>query len=68
MAKIFTCRMTKTITFDMKADSLSQAHDWCATHDFEDVQKESTYWDIDYHESVGDLEDDGYVAVDISEE
>ena len=68
MAEIYTCKMTKTITFDIKADSMEEAQDWCATHDFEDVQKASSYWDVDYSESVSELEDDGYIAVDISEE
>lgn len=36
-------------------------------NDFEDVKKESEYWGVDYSESVSELEDDGYVAVDISE-
>lgn len=67
MAEIYTCKMTKTITFDIKADSMEEAQDWCATHDFEDVQKASSYWDVDYSENVSELEDDGYVAVDISE-
>ena len=66
MAEIYTCKMTKTMTFDIKANSMEEAYDWCATHDFEDVQKASTYWDVDYSESVSELEDDGYVAVDIS--
>lgn len=46
---------------------MEAAQNWCATHDFEDIIKESPYWDIDYLESVSKLEDDGYVAVDISE-
>ena len=66
MAEIYTCRMSKTIRFDIKANSMEEAQDWCATHDFEDVQNQSTYWDIDYSEEVSELEDDGYVAVDIS--
>ena len=65
-AKVYTCRMTKTMTFDIKANSMEEAQEWCATHDFEDVEKESTYWSVDYSEDVSDLEDDGYVAVDIS--
>ena len=40
MAEIYTCRMTKTMTFDIKANSMEEAQDWCATHDFEDVQKQ----------------------------
>ncbi|RHS68185.1 hypothetical protein DW954_02285 [Clostridium sp. AM45-5] len=67
IAEIYTCKMTKTITFDIKANSMEAAQNWCATHDFEDIIKESPYWDIDYLESVSKLEDDGYVAVDISE-
>ena len=66
MAEIYTCKMTKTMTFDMKTNSIEEARDWCATHDFEDVKKESEYWDINYSESVLELKDDGYVAVDIS--
>lgn len=66
MAEIYTCRMTKTLTFDIKANSMEEAQDWCATHDFEDVQNASTFWDADYSESVSDLEGDGYVAIDIS--
>lgn len=66
MAEIYTCKMTKTMTFDIKANSIEQAREWCATHDFEDVQKESSYWDVDYSESVSGLEDDEYVAIDIS--
>ena len=66
MAEIYTCKMTKTMTFDMKANSIEEARDWCVTHDFEDVKKESEYWDINYSESVLELKDDGYVAVDIS--
>lgn len=67
MAEIYTCRMTKTMTFDIKANSMEEAQEWCATHDFEDVEKESTYYDVDYSEDVSDFEDDVYVAVDISE-
>lgn len=37
MAEIYTCRMTKTMIFDIKANSMEEAQDWCATHDFEDV-------------------------------
>lgn len=55
------------MTFGIKANSMEEAQDWCAIHDFEDVQKASSYWDVDYSESVSELEDDGYVAVDISE-
>lgn len=66
MAEIYTCKMTKTITFNMKANSTDEALDWCATHDFEDIENESTYWDVDYSESISELKDDGYVAVDIS--
>lgn len=66
MAEIYTCRMTQTITFDIKADSMEEAQDWCATHDFDDVKNESTYWNEEYSESVSELEDDGYVAIDIS--
>lgn len=68
MPKIFTAKMTKRIQFDIKANSLEEAQDWCQTHDFADVQNESTYWDIEYSEEVGELEDDGYVAIDISDE
>lgn len=68
MAEIYTCKMTKTMIFDIKANSMEEAQDWCATHDFEDVQKASTYWAVDYSESVSELEDDRYVAVDISEQ
>ena len=67
MAEIYTCRMTKTMTFDIKANSMEEAQDQYATQDFEDVQKASTYWDVDYSESVSDLEY-RYVAVDISEQ
>ena len=59
--------MTKTMTFDIKTNSMEEAQDWWATHDFEDVQNASTYWGVDYSESVSELEDDRYVAVNISE-
>ena len=68
MAEIYTCQMTKTMTFNIKANSMEEAQDWCATHDFIDVQEEgSTYWAIDYSDNVSELKDDGYVAVDITE-
>ena len=67
MAKIYTCRMIKTMKFNIKANSMEDAQDWCAIHDFEDVEKISPYWDVNYSESVSELEDDGYIAVDISE-
>ena len=66
-AKVYKCKMTKIMTFNIKANSMEEAQEWCATHDFEDVEKESTYWDIDYSEDVLDFEDGAYVAVDISE-
>lgn len=65
-AKVYTCKMTKTMTFNIKANSMGEAQEWCATHDFKDVEKESTYWDVDYSEDVSDLEYDECVAVDIS--
>lgn len=67
MAEKYICRMTKTMTFGIKANSMEEAQDWCAIHDFEDVQKASSYWNVDYSESVSELEDDAHVAVDISE-
>ena len=66
-AKVYKCKMIKTMTFNVKANSMEETQEWCATHDFEDVEKESTYYDVDYSEDVSDFEDDVYVAVDISE-
>lgn len=65
MAEIYTCRMTKTMTFDIKANSIEEAQDWCATHDFEDVQNESSCYDIDYSESVSGCSNRKYKPIDI---
>lgn len=69
MAEIYTCRMTKTMTFNIKANSMEEAQDWCATHDFIDVQENAdgdSDWYLEYSDSVSELEDIGYAAIDIT--
>lgn len=67
MAKIFRCRMTKYIEFDIKADSEDDASDWISTHTMNDVDnKTSDYkeeWDEDVLYCKGT---DGYAPIDIS--
>lgn len=66
-AKFYTCTMTKTLTFNIKANSMEEAQEWCDAHDFTDVQANSPdSWDIDYCDTVSELEDNGYAAIDIT--
>lgn len=69
MAKVYTCTMTKTLTFNVKANSMEEAQEWCDTHDFIDVQENigSDSWDMEYCDIVTDIESNGYDAIDISE-
>lgn len=66
MGEIYKCKMTKTITFDLKADSMEEAQYWCDTHDFEDVDRRSTFYDVDYVDKVSETEKSDYIAVDLS--
>lgn len=65
MEGIYTCRMKKEIIFSVKANSMQEAQDWCATHDFEDVQNKSSSYDIDYSESVSECSNRKYKPIDI---
>lgn len=67
MSKIFTCTMTNKMTFDMRADSLEQAQEWCQLHDFEDVMHETTCYDCDYDEYVEETDSSEFIGIDISE-
>ena len=68
-AKVYTCAMTKTLTFNIKANSMEEAQEWCDTHDFIDVQENigSGSWDMEYCDTVSELESNGYIAIDITE-
>ena len=70
MAKIFECKMSTTYIFKIKADSESEADFWLRTHYLEDVEKETSEFDVSYgDEIIGEVleeEDRGYI--NISEE
>lgn len=68
MSKIYECTMTETLTFNLKADNEEQAQDWLQTHSIQDVQKETTLYDINYAESVhGEVFNEDF-GIDISED
>ena len=46
MAAVFECKMTKTITVNIKADSAEDAQEWLQTHDFNEVEEETTMYDV----------------------
>ncbi len=67
MTKVFECKMTKTITVNIKADSTEEAQFWLQTHDFKDIEKETATYDVDYSEEItGEVNEE--CAIDISEE
>ena len=39
MAAVFECKMTKTVTVNIRADSAEGAQEWIDTHNFDDVEK-----------------------------
>ncbi len=67
MAKVFECKMTKTVTVNIKADSAEAAQAWIDTHDFSDIDIHTSMYDVDYEDIVIDETDEEY-AIDISEE
>lgn len=65
MAAVYKCKMTKTLTVNIKADSDEAAQDWIQTHDFRDVEEETTMFDVDYIDKVvGEVREE--YAIDIS--
>lgn len=66
MAKVYECKMTKTITVNIKADSEEEAQAWIQTHDFSDVEKLTSMYDVDYDDYVME-ETNAKHAIDISE-
>lgn len=67
MAAVFECKMTKTVTVNIKADSAEGAQEWIDTHNFDDVEKLTTMYDT-YYEDIVVCEVDETHAIDISEE
>lgn len=66
---IYRAMMSVTYYFDIKADSEEEALDWLSIHDIEDVEKESTYIDVNYYDDIlEESTETDYVAVDISTE
>lgn len=67
MAAVFECKMTQTVTVNIKADNEEEVQFWLQTHDFEDIETETTLYDVDYNEEVTGVVNEEY-AIDISEE
>lgn len=67
MTAVFECKMTKTVTVNIKADSAEGAQEWIDTHNFDDVEKLTTMYDT-YYEDIVVCEVDETHAIDISEE
>lgn len=67
MPKVFEGTLTKKISFNIRADSEEEALFWLQTHDFADVEKVTTLFDVEYGESV-EGEVDGDFGIDISTE
>lgn len=48
MARIYRIKMVSTVTFDLKADNMSQAQDWINKHTAEDVMSIAKHYNDDY--------------------
>lgn len=67
MAAVYECKMTKTITVNIKADNEEAAQDWIQTHNMEDVQEKTGMYDVDYDDIVtSEVREEA--AIDISSE
>ena len=70
MAKIFTCQMTRTVSFQLKADDEEAAMNWVNSHSQEFVMNETKAYDIEHDDSVIEESHDPDAAkscIDISE-
>lgn len=66
MARVYECKMIKTITVNIKADSEEEAQAWISTHDFSDVERLTSMYDADYDDFVMKETTEKH-AIDISE-
>lgn len=64
MAKIYKCRMTKTVAANIEAETMQQAMDWISTHDEADILAQTKRCDTEYSdEVVGETDEDADISL-----
>lgn len=65
---IYTCEMVTRYTFKVKADYIDDAIDWINEHDIDDVEIETSEYEVEYENDVIDIDsdDEDFNGIDIS--
>ncbi len=69
MAQVYECKMSITVTFDIRANSAEEAQDWLNSHSIEDLKEMTSAYDIEYDDQVlGEIDEAfyGFQGIDIS--
>jgi hypothetical protein len=62
--KNFEIILTKKYRFVVTAESIEEATAWAQTHDFEDVEAETSAYDVDFSEEIlGETEEEAAFTI-----
>ncbi len=65
MAKVFECKITKTVTVNIKADSAEAVKEWLVIHDLSEVEELTSMYEVEYDDIITGEVNEEY-AIDIT--